>query len=449
MVDISFPYKLELRPYQYDLWDFFEPCSDGKRAMQVWHRRAGKDLLDLQIMIKEAAKVRHNYWFILPFYGQVRKAIWEGTTKDSVPYLSFIPDELLAKKNKQEMYVELVNGSIIRFLGGDNPDSLVGAGPRGIVISEFALQRPSLWNFLEPMLLENKGWAILNTTPRGDNHAKDLFGKFKNNPNYYTSILTVNDTGVVTKEQIDRLRMEGWPEEMIQQEFYCSFEGSIHGAYYGDLLNDLEHKGQISNVPMDGQALVHTFWDLGLSDMTSIWFVQFIGKEIRVIDYYEDHNKRVSDYADVLLNVKQYKYGSHNIPHDGSKRDFESLKSYQQILTEAGLTNVKVHDRPNSVHLGIMKTRAMLSRCWFDKEKCKEGIWCLKNYRRAYDEERRAFKDKPEHDLASHGADAFRLVAETLGQYENGSKGDLRARRGISVMGYGNRGLNINVRRFR
>lgn len=446
MVDITFPHKLELRPYQYDIWDYMEPCSDGKRAMQVWHRRAGKDLCDLQIMAKEAAKIRHNYWFILPFYQQVRKAIWEGKTKDGQPYLSFIPDELIRKKNKQEMYIELVNGSIIRFLGGDNPDSLVGAGPRGIVISEWALQKPSLWNFLEPMLLENNGWAIFNTTPRGDNHAKEMFEAFKKNPNYYTSILTINDTGIVSKEAIDKLRNEGWPEEMIQQEFFCSFEGSVHGAYYGDLINDLDKRGNITSVPLDGQAMVHTFWDLGLSDMTSIWFVQFIGKEIRVIDYYEDHNKRVSDYADMLLNVKQYQYGSHNIPHDGSKRDFESLKSYQQILTEAGLKNVKVHSRTPSVHLGIMKTRAMLSRCWFDKEKCKDGLWCLKNYRRAYDEERRSFKDVPEHDLASHGADAFRLLAETLGSYE--PKGNVvSSRAGMPVMGV--KRFNVNVRRFR
>ena len=445
-MEISFPYKIDLRPYQYDIWDYMEPCSDGKRAMQVWHRRAGKDLCDLQIMAKEAAKIRHNYWFILPFYQQVRKAIWEGKTKDGQPYLSFIPDELIRKKNKQEMYIELINGSIIRFLGGDNPDSLVGAGPRGIVISEWALQKPSLWNFLEPMLLENNGWAIFNTTPRGDNHAKEMFEAFKKNPNYYTSILTINDTGIVSKEAIDKLRNEGWPEEMIQQEFFCSFEGSVHGAYYGDLINDLDKRGNITSVPLDGQAMVHTFWDLGLSDMTSIWFVQFIGKEIRVIDYYEDHNKRVSDYADMLLNVKQYQYGSHNIPHDGSKRDFESLKSYQQILTEAGLKNVKVHSRTPSVHLGIMKTRAMRSRWWFDKEKCKDGLWCLKNYRRAYDEERRSFKDVPEHDLASHGADAFRLLAETLGSYE--PKGNVvSSRAGMHVMGV--KRFNVNVRRFR
>lgn len=448
-MDIEFPYKLALRPYQYGLWDFMEPCSDGKRAFQVWHRRAGKDLVDLQIMAKEAAKTRHNYWFILPFYNQVRKAIWEGKTREGVPYLSFIPEALVRKKNKQEMYVELVNGSIIRFLGGDNPDSLVGAGPRGIVISEYALQKPSLWDYLEPMLLENKGWAIFNTTPRGENHAKEMFDAFKKRPGYYTSLLTVDDTGVVTKAQIDEVRAQGRPEELVQQEFYCSFEGALQGAYYGDLMNELDRQGKITSVPVDGQALVHTFWDLGLSDMTSIWFVQFVGREVRVVDYYEDHNKRVSDYADVLLNVKQYAYGSHNIPHDGSKRDIESLKSYQQILTEAGLVNVKVHTRTPSVHLGIMKTRAMLSRCWFDREKCKDGIWCLKNYRRAYDEDRRSFKDVPEHDLASHGADAFRLLAETLGSYEPGRNSGVRSRAGIPVMGYGRRGINVSVRRFR
>ena len=433
---INFPYNMELRPYQRSLWDYFEPSSDNKRAIQIWHRRAGKDLTDLQIMTKEAAKRKHNYWFILPHYTQIRKAMWEGKTKHGKPYLSFIPPELTKRKNNQEMFVELINGSIIRFLGGDNPDSLVGAGPRGIVISEWALQRPSLWNYLEPMLLENKGWAIFNSTPRGDNHCKTTFEKYSQSPEYHASILTINDTGTVSREQIQKLRAEGWPEELIQQEFYCSFAGSIHGSYYGDLINSIERQGRITSVPMDGQALVHTFWDIGLSDMTAIWFAQFIGREIRLIDYYEDHNRRISDYADILLNVKQYRYGSHNIPHDGSKRDMESLKSYRQILTEAGLNNVRIHPRTNSIYLGIQRTRAMLSRCLFDAEKCKDGLWCLRNYRRAYDEARRTFRDTPEHDLASHGADAFRLLADT--QSEISPQGSHPASRsGISVMGYG------------
>jgi hypothetical protein len=412
-----------------------EGNTDGKRAIQIWHRRAGKDLLDLQIILKEAIARPHNYWFIHPQYAQLRKAIWEGKTKEGKPFLSFFPSKLIKKKKEQEMVIELVNGSIIRFCGGDNPDSLVGAGPRGVVISEWALQKPSLWDFLQPMFLENKGWCIFNTTPRGDNHAKKTFDTFKANKDYYASLLTIRDTGVVSEADIAQIRFEGTPEELIQQEYYCSFQGAIQGAYYGDLINDLEKQGRITAVPLDGGALVHTFWDLGLSDMTAIWFVQFLGREVRVIDYYEDHNKRVSDYADYLLNLKQYKYGSHNIPHDGAKRDFELLKSYQQLLTDAGLHNVKVHERTPSVYLGIQQTRAMLSRCLFDAERCKDGIWCLKNYKRAYDEQRRAYKNQPEHDLASHGADAFRLIAETQDRYNTA------ATRGGSRTGF-------NVRKF-
>ena len=414
---ITFP-TIPLRGYQLLLWRHMEGNTDNKRSIQIWHRRAGKDLLDLQIMAKEAVIRPHNYWFILPFYSQVRKAIWEGRTKEGRPYLSFFPDELIKRKNNQEMYIEYVNGSVIRFLGGDNPDSLVGAGPRGIVISEWALQRPSLWTYLEPMLLENKGWCLFNSTPRGDNHCKQTFDNYnKPDSGNYASLLTVKDTDIVSEAEIAKLRNDGWAEELIQQEFYCSFAGNRLGAYYGDIMAALERGGKITTCPLDETALVHTFWDLGLSDMTSIWFVQFIGREIRLIDYHEDHNKRVSDYADFLINTKQYKYGSHNIPHDGAKRDVELLKSYQQLLTDAGLNNVKVHERTPSLYSSIQQVRSLLSRCIFDAERCKDGIWCLKNYRRAYDEDRKTFKDVPEHDLASHGADAFRLIAEVQDRY--------------------------------
>lgn len=418
---IKIPYNFSPRRYQLPLWRYFEKggSSDEKRAILIWHRRAGKDLTCLNILIKEAIVKPHNYWFILPSYKQVRKAIWEGKRKDGTKYLDCIPTQLIKRKNEQDMSIELANGSIIRFLGGDNPDSLVGAGPRGIVFSEWALMRPSLWDLLEPILSENHGWALFNSTPRGDNHCRATFETFKKSPDYFASILTVNDTGIVPKEEIDKKRYrDNIPEEIIQQEYFCSFAGARTGSYYGDAMNALSLQGRICKVPYDPQSLVHTYWDLGLSDETAIWFVQYNNTDVRVIDYYEDHNRRLGDYADYLLRVKPYRYGSHNLPHDGKKRELGTLQTYQQMLLDAGLSNVRTIQRTPSVHEGILQARQLLTRCWFDEEKCKDGLYCLRNYHREYDADRKCFRDRPEHDGTSHGADAFRMIAESLAMEE-------------------------------
>lgn len=416
---ITLPYNFSPRVYQLPLWEYFDAGSnsDNKRAILIWHRRAGKDLTCLNLLIKEACTVKHNYWFILPFYKQVRKAIWEGKSASGNAYLDCIPKSLILRKNEQDMSIELVNGSIIRFLGGDNPDSLVGAGPRGIVFSEWALMRPSLWELLEPILSENKGWAIFNSTPRGDNHCRATFDTFSKNKEYYVSLLTVKDTGIVSEAEINKKRVvDRIPEDIIQQEYFCSFAGARTGSYYGADINALEQQGRIGTLLYDQQSLVHTYWDLGLSDETAIWFVQFINEEVRVIDYYESHNQRLSEYADYLLRVKPYKYGSHNLPHDGARRDLSANVPYKQILMEAGLQNIKIVPRCKSVYEGILKVRQMLPKCRFDGDNCKDGLYCLKNYHREYDNDRKCFRDRPEHDSTSHGADAFRMIAESLSQ---------------------------------
>ncbi|HUT86400.1 MAG TPA: hypothetical protein VMW66_06170 [Elusimicrobiales bacterium] len=408
---ITLPHNFELREYQKPVWQYMR--SGGNRAILIWHRRAGKDIFCHNFNIASAIESVGNYWHIMPYYSQIRKALWEARTADGKSYIDFIPREIIKTIKNQEMAIHLKNGSIIRFLGGDRPNSLVGAAPKGMIISEWALQRPSLWHYLEPILLENKGWAIFNSTPRGTNHAKETYDNFVKDPKTYASLLTIKDTKAITEKQIQEIRMSGTPEEIIQQEYYCSFAGTIQGAYYGDLINQAEKQSKICSVPYDEQALVHTYWDLGIDDMMSIWFIQFIGKEIRIIDYYENHNQRLSFYADLLINSKQYKYGSHNLPHDGNTRELGSGKTRSDMLMEAGLNNVKHHPRNLEPYNGIIKVRALLSRCFFDEKKTKDGVLALKHYHREYDENRKTFKRHPEHDWSSHASDAFRLMAET------------------------------------
>ena len=405
---------LPLRDYQAKAWDYLME-NNTRRSFFIWHRRAGKDLFGLQYLVARAMVDVGNYWYILPQQNQVRRAIWEGITSKGTRYLDLIPSEAIYKKSEQEMKITLrdphnpdLPGSIISFLGGDRYDTLVGAGIKGCVISEYALQRPNLYDLaIQPMLMESRGWVMFNTTPRGQNHAYDMYRALKEDPEAYTSLLTIEDTGVMDLSDIEIERKRGKPEEIIQQEFYCSWAGAIHGAYYADVLQ----KAEVGDFPYDPRFPVHTCWDLGVSDSMAIWFVQFINGTIRLIDYYEASTFGLGHYADVVLS-KGYRYVGHHLPHDGVQRQLtptEKAQSIQGQLLTLGLNNVDIIPRTKDVYADIQAVRGILPICRFDN-KCKQGYQALQNYRREYDEDRKCFKNNPLHDWTSHGSDAFRII---------------------------------------
>jgi len=422
---------INLRNYQIKVWNTLH--SGVKKAILVWHRRAGKDLFCLNYLISRAIMDVGNYWFILPESQQVRKAIWEGVTKDGVRYLEFFPKDMVLKQDDQSMTIYLKHpdggldnkgkprvGSIISFVGGDRYDKRVGAGIKGAVVSEWALQKSNLYDLaLEPMLRETGGWVIFNTTPRGENHAHDTFEWLNEDPKYYASLLTIEDTGdIVTEEDIAEERRRGKAEELIQQEYYCSFEGAIQGSYYGDILK--KNKDKVMSVPYDTQFPVETLWDLGVSDTTAIWFVQFVGREVRVIDYYEASGYGLGHYYDILTAPERnYRYSKHRLPHDGAQRQMTSTEraiSIKQQLINLGLSNVEVNKRTSDVYTDIQAIRGLLPRCVFDKVKTKDGRESLKQYRRKFDEKRNCFLNQPYHDWASNGSDAFRSILPAIQQ---------------------------------
>lgn len=405
---------IELRDYQLKVWDNLWK-NNCRKSFLVWHRRAGKDLFCLQYILSRAMVEVGNYWYILPQQNQVRRAIWEGITSNGIRYIDMIPDKLILKKNEQEMKIVLKNpsnnkeqGSIISFLGGDRFDSLVGAGIKGCVISEYALQRPQLYDLaIEPMLNESKGWVIFNTTPRGENHAYDMLKYIESNNDYYSSILTVDDTNVMDISLINEERKRGKAEEIIQQEYYCSFAGSMVGSYYADVIK----KADVGEYPYDSRYQVHTCWDLGVSDSMAIWFVQFVEGTIRLIDYYENSSYGLAHYVDVV-NGKDYRYSCHHLPHDGNQRQLTSTERALSIkgqLLNLGLNKVDVIQRTKDVYADIQSVRGILPICKFDI-KCKAGYDALRNYRRDYDNNRNCFKNTPLHDWTSHAADSFRII---------------------------------------
>ncbi len=225
---ITLPYRWRARPYQFPIYDAI--VNKGiLRAVGVWHRRGGKDLTFVNITATKMAQRKGIYYYFFPTYGQGKKILWDGMTKDGTKFLDYIPEQITTKKNDTEMKIEIVNGSILQVVGTDNFDSIMGTNPVGCVFSEYSLQDPRAWDFIRPILLENGGWAIFNFTPRGLNHAKDLLDMARANPEWFCQVLTVEDTTdfdgnrIVTDEMIESERRSGMSETLIQQEYYCDF----------------------------------------------------------------------------------------------------------------------------------------------------------------------------------------------------------------------------------
>ena len=382
----------------------------------LWHRRAGKDLVCLNWTVVASQQRVGAYWHLFPTAKQGRKIVWDGMTNEGRSYLDFWPEALRAGDPiNTEMKLRLRNGSMWQVVGADNYDeALVGANPVGIVVSEYALQNPAAWRVLSPILAANGGWAIFPYTPRGKNHGWDLYEMARRTPGWLADKLTVDDTKqesgepVMGPEVIEDQRRAGVPEEFIQQEYYVSFESALFGAYYGAHMAKAAAEGRICSVPYDPRYLVETWWDIGKGDGTAIWFVQHVGLEVRVIDFYMSSGVDVSHYAGVLQG-KGYTYGRHLGPHDLDHGWWGGGGTKKEAAASLGIRFEVAPKLP--VDDGINATRMMLPMCRFDGTKCADGIEALKQYTHRYDEVLKRFADEPLHNWASHPADAMRTGA--------------------------------------
>lgn len=404
---INLPHLFEARPYQVPLLKAFD--EGFKRLIQVWHRRSGKDKVDVNLVAREMQENSGIYYYFFPTYSQGKKALWEGRGKDGVRYIDHFPAELVTSINQTEMKINYKNGSIFQIIGTDNIDSIVGTNPRGCVFSEYSLQNPKVWQFIRPILKENGGWAIFNFTPRGKNHAFDLLEMAKKFPQrWFHQVLTVEDTGVLTLDDIQEEREEGMSEEMIQQEYYCSFMAAVLGSYYHKEYTEAEQAGQFGMVPYDPALPVHTVWDLGISDTLVIGFYQTVGLERRKIDCLDITGKGLPDVIKMLRD-KPYVYGKHFAPHDIKVRELGTGKSRLEV---AKALNFEFQVVPNiPVQDGIDAGRRFFKKLRVDKDKCKMFLKAIPQYSRKYDDKNKVFLDYPNHDWTSHFADEHRYAA--------------------------------------
>lgn len=405
--EIFLPNDWRPRSHQKKLWNFME--SGGKRAVAVWHRRAGKDSTALN-WTAWAAHIRiGTYWHMLPTATQGRLVVWEGKDSRGRSIIDqAFPEALREGIRNDQMRIDLKCGSAWQVVGSDNYDRLVGANPIGVVFSEWSLTDPRAWDYVRPILAENGGWALFIFTPRGKNHGSDTLDIAKSNPDWFYEVLTVDDTQLISKEIIDDEKRSGMSDALVQQEYYCSFEAPNEGSYYGKLIEQAEKEGRVTSVPYQREASVDTWWDLGIDDLMSIWFTQQIGQEIHCIDHYSNNGEGLSHYAKVMQD-KGYLYGNHYAPHDIEVRELGTGKSRLEVSRSLGI-NFKVAPKL-AVEDGIEAVRNILPRCWFDRQKCQHGLKSLKAYHREFDEKRQTFRTTPVHDWSSHDADSFRTGA--------------------------------------
>ena len=317
---------------------------------------------------------------------------------------------------ESDLQVEYPNGARIRLYGADNYDRLRGLYHDGVTIDEPAQMDPRAWpEVIRPTLSDYSGWGTFIGTPAG----RDWFYKIDRNEDgtladgWFRQTLKASETGIISAAELESLK-SGLSEEQYAQEFECSFEAAVIGAYYGKLMAQAEadKPSRIAGVPHDPTAPVYTAWDLGIRDATAIWFAQVISREIHVIDYYEASGVDLGHYVREIKN-KPYLYAGHIVPHDAQAKELGTGKSRLEVLESLGLKDLTIAPM-HRVEDGINAVRTVIPRCWFDGKRCARGIDALKLYRSEYDERLQALKPRPVHDWTSHAADAFRYLAMTL-----------------------------------
>lgn len=396
------------------------------RALLVWPRRHGKDLTALHNLAAMAHDRVGMYWHGLPTYEQARLSCWNAFRTDTGRRLmdDCFPREVVRRPTEYapagEMLVELKNGGIIRFVGSDTVDRIVGSGIVGLNASEYALWKPSALDYISPMLRESRGWAAFLSTPRGHNHLWKLLQKVKDNPNWLVSHKTILNAGRYTQAEAMRIleeeREEGMLPERIQQEYFCDFSAALVGSYYGDLLSVLEARGALSLDFDHRDRRCFVSWDLGIADSTALW-VWSVDSQGRVdfLNHYESSSKPLEHYFEVLdgwASTFGYKYEALYLPHDARARTLQTGMSVLEQVVKR-YTSGKVRIVPNlSILDGIAAARSVLQKNIRFHKNCDahDGLEALRQYSRKYDEAKRAYALHPEHNWCSHSADAFRYA---------------------------------------
>jgi len=334
--------------------------------------------------------------------------------------MSAIPECLIEYKNEARMELRLINGSRLVLGGSNNYDSLMGSNPISIIYSEFALHHPLARQYLNPILIQNDGLEIIQSTPRSRNHLYDVYEAVKDNPKYHIEHLNVEETfnhegrRIITEEHIDAARKMGMSEEMVRQEWYVDFDVGNVGSYFTREMSDMDKEGRILPVKPNRNLPVHTVWDLGGTDATAGWLFQVDGEYINLIALLHDTGKGLKFYLEWAERLRQQwgcQWGTHFGPFDitQSHQSWEQAESRLMLARKAGW-HFQVTPKL-SIEDGIEAMRYIFPKLRVNSDDCTLGVRAMREYRREYDDVNACFKPKPLHNWSSNIMDALRYLA--------------------------------------
>lgn len=344
------------------------------------------------------------FGYVAPYRSQAKSVAWD--------YLKHFARPITKSSNEGDLIIELLNGAKIRLFGADNADAMRGLGFDGLYLDEYGDFKPSVWgNVIRPALSDKQGWCVFGGTPKGKNQFWNIYETSKRLPNEWFSLsLPASKSKLLPESELDAAKAQ-LAEDQYLQEYECSFEAAIVGAIWGTEMRKVTEEGRITRVENQIEVKTHTAWDLGHTDDTAIWWYQVIAGEIHIVDYFALSGGTIEEFVS-KIKEKPYNYGKHYLPHDARARTLASggKSVIEQMAVGLGINNLAIVPSL-SVQEGIQAVRTALPRCWFDAEKCADGIEALRQYQREYDEDKKAFRQTPKHDWTSHPADAMRMLA--------------------------------------
>ena len=414
-VQITIPNGFTPRRYQARAMLAFD--AGYKRGVYVWARRSGKDVTFMHQIAKMAHQRVGTYFHMLPLFSQAKRNVWDAIDDQERRIIDHIfPPAIRKNTNETDLKITLKCGSVYQLIGADSFNSVVGANPVGLVMSEYALIDPRAWMFFRPILVQNGGWAAFIGTPRGYNHFHEQLEIAKRDPDWDWSVIDAIEAGYMTQAMIEKEISTGMPEELARQEYLVDFSAANVGAILGNRMERAEKEGRISDKveydPNAGEVIVSS--DIGFRDAAAWWWWQAVPGGYNLLAYDEDTGLEASDWIE-RLKERGLPISRVLLPKDAKSKTMASRHSVLDQFLQGGMKcaivpATRIVDRINAA-------RSVMPRCRFNRTACAKGLQMLRDWAFKYDEERKTFSREPDHNYASHGGDAYSYGATMVAEF--------------------------------